>query len=163
MSGGRFLPAVAAAFTLVAVRAACTQREGGAVSVMRSQDGAPSVAVTWCDDSPPRQITVFIEEKESEKLVAKFTTEKGRDHFTWLDPKSPGSDWTLISGDARLVPGVTHRLMAWPDAGKDMYYGQVSFTLADFDDLTPGQINGRYPGESFTRSGFIRYAQDVCR
>lgn len=34
---------------------------------------------------------------------------------------------------------------------------------ADFDDLKPGQINGRYPGESFTRSGFIKYAQDVCR
>ncbi|WP_143734096.1 hypothetical protein [Microbispora rosea] len=95
--------------------------------------------------------------------MAKFTTAKGRDHFTWLDPKSPGSDWILLSGDALLVPGVTYRLMAWPDAGKDMSYGQVSFTLADFDDLKPGQIAGGYPGESFTRSGFIRYAQDVCR
>ncbi|MEU6412837.1 hypothetical protein [Microbispora sp. NPDC046933] len=146
----------------MAVLAACTQREGGAVSIMRSQDGAPSVAVAWCDDSPPRQITVSIEEKESEKPVAKLSTTKGRDHFASLNPKSPGSDWTLVSGDARLVPGVTYRLMAWPDSGKEMYYGQVSFTLADFDDLKPGQINGRYPGETFTTSGFIKYAQGVC-
>ncbi|MFI7028536.1 hypothetical protein ACIBK1_07495 [Microbispora rosea] len=162
MSMGRLLRVVAAAFTLVAVLAACTQREGGAVSIMRSNDGAPSVAVTWCDDSPPRQVTVFIEERESEKPVAKFTTAKGRDHFTWLDPKSPGSDWILLSGHALLVPGVTYRLMAWPDAGKDMSYGQVSFTLADFDDLKPGQIAGGYPGETFTKSEFMKYARDIC-
>ncbi|MEU7916623.1 hypothetical protein [Microbispora bryophytorum] len=159
---GRFLPAVAAAFTLVAALAACTQREGGAVSTMRSEDGSPSVAVTWCDDSPPRQITVFIEEKESEKPVAKFTTTKGRDQFATLNLESPGPDWTLLSGDPRLTPGITYRLMAWPDSGKEMSFGQSPFTMEELNELKPGQIAGGYPGETLTKSEFMKYARDIC-
>ncbi len=130
--------------------------------MMRSQDDAPSVAVTWCDDSPPRQITVFIEEKESEKLVAKFTTTKGGDHFATLNLKSPGSDWTLLSGDPRLTPGITYRLMAWPGSGKEINFGQSSFTLEKLNELKPGQIAGGYPGETLTESQFVDYARSIC-
>ncbi|MEV7804345.1 hypothetical protein AB0O28_15500 [Microbispora sp. NPDC088329] len=129
---------------------------------MRSEDGAPSVAVTWCDDSSPRRITVSIEEKESERPVAKFTTTKGRDHFATLNLESPGPDWTLLSGDPRLTPGITYRLMAWPGSGKEMGFGQSPFTMEELNELKPGQIAGGYPGETLTRSQFEEYAKSIC-
>ncbi|MEU9864209.1 hypothetical protein AB0D99_25375 [Streptomyces sp. NPDC047971] len=161
----RRLIATAAALVAMPAVAGCSVPSAGATGVSVTADGQPLGVILMCHDHiDGATLHADDDDPQSNDSTGRWSrTEPLSGFSTW--PLATGDDgavdgWTAEEPLGALDPRTTYRMYGWT-TDHSWASASVSFTLAELEDLTPGQV--RYEiGDEVTTASIEEFRRTAC-